>query len=117
MSILNRFVQTLADCGLPNGKGDSIEHAAFTFDVFYKIYQTICPRTDIDSIFKSITKTETISSTKLIEFLNEKQRDARLNQILYPEYDTKRILEIITKYEPDQENINKKECSREGLVR
>ena len=63
----------------------------FTGQVFYKIYQTICPRTDIDDVFKTISKTDTISASKLIEFLNEKQRDARLNQILYPEYDQKRV--------------------------
>ena len=28
-------MQTLADCGLPNGKGDSIEHSAFTFEVLF----------------------------------------------------------------------------------
>ena len=62
-----------------------------TDQVFYKIYQTICPRTDIDDVYKTISKTDTISASKLIEFLNEKQRDARLNQILYPEYDQKRV--------------------------
>ena len=66
----------------------------FTDQVFYKIYQTICPRTDIDDVFKTISKTDTISASKLIEFLNEKQRDARLNQILYPEYDHKRVTVI-----------------------
>ena len=67
----------------------------FTHQVFYKIYQTICPRTDIDDVYKTISKTETISASKLIEFLNEKQRDARLNQILYPEYDQKRVGSVI----------------------
>ena len=65
----------------------------FTYQEFYKIYQTICPRTDIDDVYKTISKTEIISASKLIEFLNEKQRDARLNQILYPEYDQKRVNE------------------------
>ena len=31
--VLLILMQTLADCGLPNGKGDSIEHSAFTFEV------------------------------------------------------------------------------------
>ena len=48
-------------------------------------------RTDIDEVYKSISKTEVISESKLIEFLNSKQRDARLNQMLYPEYDAKRV--------------------------
>ena len=41
--------QILADNGLPNGKGDSMDKEAFTFDIFYKIYQAICPRTDIEA--------------------------------------------------------------------
>ena len=31
--------QILADNGLPNGKGDSMESEAFTYDIFFKIYQ------------------------------------------------------------------------------
>ena len=40
-----------------------------------------------------------ISKETLIEFLNNKQRDPRLNEILYPHYDTKRVMEIINAYE------------------
>ena len=40
---------------------------------------------------------------KFIEFMNEKQRDPRLNEILYPCYDEKRCLEIINKYEKNEE--------------
>ena len=39
-----------------------------------------------------------------IEFMNEKQRDPRLNEILYPCYDEKRCKEIINKYEKNEEN-------------
>ena len=31
--------QILADNGLPNGKGDSMDQDAFTYDIFFKIYQ------------------------------------------------------------------------------
>ena len=44
---------------------------------------------------------------KLIDFLNEKQRDARLNEMLYPCYGDKRCMQIINKYEPDEENKKK----------
>ena len=40
---------------------------------------------------------------KFIDFMNEKQRDPRLNEILYPCYDEKRCLEIINKYEKNEE--------------
>ena len=39
--------QALADVGLPSGKADLITIESFTFDKFYKIYQTICPRSSI----------------------------------------------------------------------
>ncbi len=46
---------------------------------------------------------------KFIEFMNEKQRDPRLNEMLFPSYTEKRCMEIITRYEPDEENKKKSE--------
>ena len=54
--------------------------------------------------FNSSTKTETISMPKFIEFMNEKQRDPRLNEMLFPSYSEKRCMEIINLYEPNEEN-------------
>ena len=44
-------VLTLCICLFQN---DSIEPAAFTFEKFYKIYKTLCPRTDIDELFQQM---------------------------------------------------------------
>lgn len=41
-----------------------------------------------------------------MNFLNEKQRDPRLNEILYPLYDDKRAAEIINDYEQNEEARN-----------
>ena len=54
--------------------------------------------------FFSSTKTDTISMEKLIDFMNEKQRDPRLNEISFPLYGDKRVMEIINKYEKSEEN-------------
>lgn len=51
-------------------------------------------------------KAENISLDQFITFLNEKQRDPRLNEILYPLYDEKRAIEIINDYEPSDEVKN-----------
>ena len=48
---------------------------------------------------------------KLAEFMNDKQRDGRLNEITYPKYGKKRILEIINKFEPSEE-VKKQEALR-----
>ena len=41
---------------------------------------------------------------KFIDFMNDKQRDPRLNEMLFPSYGEKRCMEIINKYEPNEEN-------------
>lgn len=99
--------QCLSDLGLPSGKNDTFEKEDFTFDKFYELYHKICPRNDIEELFQSITegKAESINLEQFINFLNEKQRDPRLNEILYPFYDEKRALEIIETYEQDPEAI------------
>ncbi|XP_068219882.1 1-phosphatidylinositol 4,5-bisphosphate phosphodiesterase isoform X2 [Palaemon carinicauda] len=106
----------LEEMGLPSGKGDSIEKEAFAFENFYKLYFTICPRTDIDELFTSITKTEFITIGQLVTFMNEKQRDPNLNEILYPLYDEKRCLEIITAHETNKENVDNKRFSKDGFL-
>ncbi|KAK7603889.1 hypothetical protein V9T40_004162 [Parthenolecanium corni] len=111
--------QCLADLGLPSGKNDAIVPADFTFEKFYELYHKICPRNDIEELFQFITqgKADTISVDQFINFLNEKQRDPRLNEILYPLYDEKRALEIINDYEPSEQLRGEKKLSKEGLIR
>ena len=49
-------------------------------------------------------------------FLNDKQRDPRLNEILYPHYDERRVMEIITAHEKDPNLVEKQLISKEGLI-
>ncbi|KAJ1528678.1 hypothetical protein ONE63_007072 [Megalurothrips usitatus] len=111
--------QCLSDLELPSGKGDSIEPEAFTFDKFYTLYHKICPRNDIEELFQSINqgKSDIISTNQFVEFLNEKQRDPRLNEILYPLYDEKRAGEIIDTYEQSEEIRKERKLSKDGLIR
>uniref|UniRef100_A0A4Y0BS96 1-phosphatidylinositol 4,5-bisphosphate phosphodiesterase n=1 Tax=Anopheles funestus TaxID=62324 RepID=A0A4Y0BS96_ANOFN len=111
--------QILSDLGLPSGKNDVIEKADFTFEKFYELYHKICPRNDIEELFRSITqgKANSINLDQFINFLNEKQRDPRLNEILYPLYDEKRALEIINTYEQNDEAREAKTLTKDGLIR
>jgi phosphatidylinositol phospholipase C beta len=59
---------------------------------------------------------DTINTETLINFLNDKQRDPRLNEILYPHYDSKRVMEIINTYEKNPENVAKGLISIDGLT-
>uniref|UniRef100_A0A673BKW9 1-phosphatidylinositol 4,5-bisphosphate phosphodiesterase n=1 Tax=Sphaeramia orbicularis TaxID=375764 RepID=A0A673BKW9_9TELE len=83
--------QALKDLGLPSGKNDEIEPSDFTFDIFYALTQKICPRTDIEELFKKI--------------------------ILVPFYDPKRAMQIIEKYERDEDLKKKGHMSSDGFCR
>ncbi|KAK2884329.1 hypothetical protein Q8A67_017966 [Cirrhinus molitorella] len=111
--------QALKELGLPSGKNDEIEHSAFTFDIFYALTQKICPRTDIEELFKKINgdKSDYLTVEQLVSFLNENQRDPRLNEILFPFYDAKRVMQIIEKYERDADLKKKGRMSSDGFCR
>ncbi|XP_071488993.1 1-phosphatidylinositol 4,5-bisphosphate phosphodiesterase beta-4-like isoform X4 [Diadema antillarum] len=111
--------KSLDELGLPSGKNEEIDPADFPFDKFYELYHKICPRTDIELLFKNIgrNQVEGLSVEKLIEFLNDKQRDPRLNEILFPMYDRERVLQIINTYEKDRDMTEKELLSSDGLCR
>ncbi|XP_061110511.1 1-phosphatidylinositol 4,5-bisphosphate phosphodiesterase beta-4 isoform X1 [Conger conger] len=111
--------QALKDLGLPSGKNDEIEHAVFTFDKFYALTQKICPRTDIEELFRKLNgdKSDYLNVDQLVSFLNDNQRDPRLNEILFPFYDPKRARRIIEMYELDPELRHKGVMSSDGFCR
>ncbi|KAM3853602.1 1-phosphatidylinositol 4,5-bisphosphate phosphodiesterase beta-4 isoform 1-T8 [Vipera latastei] len=111
--------QALKELGLPSGKNDEIEPSAFTFEKFYELTQKICPRTDIEELFRKINgdKTDYLTVDQLVSFLNEHQRDPRLNEILFPFFDPKRAMQIIEIYEPDEDLKKKGVMSSDGFCR
>lgn len=46
--------QCLSELGLPSGKNDTMEREDFTFDKFYALYHKICPRNDIEELFRQM---------------------------------------------------------------
>lgn len=46
--------QGLSELGLPCGKNDAIEKEDFTFEKFYALYHKICPRNDIEELFRQM---------------------------------------------------------------
>lgn len=53
-----------------------------------------------------------MTKDRLINFLNDEQRDPRLNEILFPFFDNSRVQTLIAKYETDPNYIeNGKESS------
>lgn len=114
------IMQCLKDLGLPGGKCDEIEPADFTFEKFYEFYHKICPRTDIEDLFKELNGSTTrtyLSVNQLVDFFNDRQRDPRLNEILFPYYNRKRVLQLITTYERDPDYVKNEWLSLDGFCR
>ncbi|KRG07134.1 1-phosphatidylinositol 4,5-bisphosphate phosphodiesterase isoform X2 [Drosophila mojavensis] len=109
----------IKDAGLPDDKNATMTKEQFTFDKFYALYHKVCPRNDIEELFTSITKgkQDFISLEQFIQFMNEKQRDPRMNEILYPLYEEKRCTEIINDYENDEEKKKNGQLSLDGFKR
>ncbi|XP_014674680.1 PREDICTED: 1-phosphatidylinositol 4,5-bisphosphate phosphodiesterase beta-4-like [Priapulus caudatus] len=110
--------QSLKELGFSSGKNDEIARMEFTFEKFYELYHKICPRTDIEDLVRQVTRgKDFLSVPQLIEFLNERQRDPRLNEILFPFFDHKRVVQLIETYETNAECIKQERLSIDGLCR
>jgi phosphatidylinositol phospholipase C, beta len=100
--------QCLKELRLASVKNESISVENFQLENFIELYHKICPRTDIEELFKEISKGEEYATVnQLIDFCNEYQRDPRLNEIIFPYYDRASILRLINTHEPVQSTKDK----------
>ncbi|KAM3717071.1 1-phosphatidylinositol 4,5-bisphosphate phosphodiesterase beta-4 [Dirofilaria immitis] len=116
----DRMVQKcLSDLGLSGDKEyDELDVDLFTFDKYLRLYYKICPRSDVQELFVKLSgQKEYLTKDRLINFLNEEQRDPRLNEILFPFFDDKRALHLISKYESDENYINNGKMSGDAFLR
>lgn len=86
--------------GMGGGWGDGITCAA----------EEICTFVRVSS---SSTK-PTMTKENFTKFLNEKQRDSRLNEELFPRLRQDQIKALIDKYEPCASNTNRSEARCRG---
>lgn len=48
-----------------------------------------------------------LSTEQVVDFINNNQRDPRLNEILFPYCDPEKAQELINKYEPKKDFVKK----------
>lgn len=114
-----RVETALENCNLPSGRSDSIPQEDFTPDVYTQFLSNICPRPELEHIFSDVgAKSRSyLSVEQMTEFINSKQRDPRLNEILYPPLKPEQVQLLVDKYEPDPELAAKGQISVEGFAR
>ncbi|CAN2389953.1 phosphatidylinositol phospholipase C activity, partial [Pristimantis euphronides] len=113
-----RVEHALHACHLSKGKNDAINPEDFPESVFRTFLMQLCPRPDIDEIFTSYHSKAKPYMTKdhLTKFINQKQRDSRLNELLFPAAKTEQVKVLIEKYEPSAINKQRGQLSPEGMV-
>ncbi|CAH2255376.1 1-phosphatidylinositol 4,5-bisphosphate phosphodiesterase beta-1 isoform X1 [Pelobates cultripes] len=114
-----RVETALEACGLPSGRSDLIPQDDFTPEVYRDFLNNICPRPEIDNIFSEFgSKTNPyLTVDQMTEFINSKQRDPRLNEILYPPLKQEQVQQLIEKYERNSTFAAKGHISVEGFMR
>ncbi|OCT79252.1 hypothetical protein XELAEV_18026060mg, partial [Xenopus laevis] len=113
-----RVETALEACNLPSGRSDSVPQDDFTPELYKVFLNNICPRPEIDNIFTEFgSKSKThLTVDELMEFINSKQRDPRLNEILYPPLKQEQVQQLIEKYEPNSVLATRGQISVEGFM-
>ncbi|XP_052272582.1 1-phosphatidylinositol 4,5-bisphosphate phosphodiesterase beta-1-like isoform X3 [Dreissena polymorpha] len=114
-----RVEKALETMDFKASKTDTIDPNKFTFDDFFTFYRHLIGRTEVDKVFDEIgaKKKPYLTSEQFVKFLNDTQRDPRLNEILYPYFTSKQALDLINKYETKPSMAAKGHFSQEGFLK
>ncbi|KAM4722273.1 1-phosphatidylinositol 4,5-bisphosphate phosphodiesterase beta-3 [Rhinophrynus dorsalis] len=114
-----RVETALESCGLNFNRGESIKQDEFTLEIFERFLNKLCLRPDIDKILLELGAKGKpyLTLEQLMDFLNQKQRDPRLNEILFPPLKRDQVRQLIEKYEPNQQFLERDQMSMEGFSR
>uniref|UniRef100_A0A672NZQ5 Phosphoinositide phospholipase C n=2 Tax=Sinocyclocheilus grahami TaxID=75366 RepID=A0A672NZQ5_SINGR len=114
-----RVETALESCNLPAGRNDSIPLEDLTPDVYKSFINNLCPRSEINQIFADlgVKSRNYLTVDQMTEFINNKQRDPRLNEILYPPLKPEQTQLLMEKFEPNPAMIQRGQISVEGFAR
>ena len=119
-----RVEKALDAAGIPSGRSDFLDQKEFSFNQFLNFYKHLTGRTEVDKIFHHLFQTG--GNTKksrpyatldqFADFLNNEQRDSRLNEILHPYYTKADAFQLIERFEPNKNCVEKKMLSVDGFL-
>uniref|UniRef100_A0A8D0H8G1 Phosphoinositide phospholipase C n=1 Tax=Sphenodon punctatus TaxID=8508 RepID=A0A8D0H8G1_SPHPU len=114
-----RVETALEACSLPSARNDLIPQEDFTPEAYTVFLSNLCPRPEIDNIFLEFGAKSRpyLTVDQMMEFINYKQRDSRLNEILYPPLKQEQVEQLIEKYEPNNILAKKGQISVDGFMR
>ncbi|XP_058717449.1 1-phosphatidylinositol 4,5-bisphosphate phosphodiesterase beta-3-like [Poecile atricapillus] len=114
-----RAETALESCGLGCSRGASIPLELFPFETFRRFLSKLCLRPELDKILLEIGAAGKpyVSREQLQDFVNSRQRDPRLNEILFPPLGPDGAQALIERYEPSPTFRQRGQLSLEGFCR
>ncbi|KAF3697647.1 1-phosphatidylinositol 4,5-bisphosphate phosphodiesterase beta-3 [Channa argus] len=114
-----RVETALEQCGLMNYRSEGMKQDDFTWEAFQKFLDSLCLRPEIQSIFEESgsKRKPFISLDQLMDFINRRQRDSRLNEVLYPPLKKEQIRQIMEKYEKNTSQLERDQISLQAFSR
>lgn len=116
-----RIQKALEQARLPAGINDRLDH--LSIDDFFSFYYHLCGRQEVDAIFAQFGNKQTslMTAEQFMSFLNQEQRDPRLNEILYPYCDLAKAHALISQFEPSASSAEASgkhgHLSKQGFLR
>uniref|UniRef100_A0A8C4HJG7 1-phosphatidylinositol 4,5-bisphosphate phosphodiesterase n=1 Tax=Dicentrarchus labrax TaxID=13489 RepID=A0A8C4HJG7_DICLA len=114
-----RVETALEQCGLLNNRSEGLKPDDFTWEAFQKFLDSLCLRPEIQSIFEESgsKRKPFISLDQLMDFINRRQRDSRLNEVLYPPLKREQVRQIMEKYETNTSQLERDQISLQAFTR
>ncbi|KAL7875886.1 hypothetical protein AOLI_G00108490 [Acnodon oligacanthus] len=108
-----RVEASLEQCGLVANRADGVKSEEFTWDKFHSFLNSLCLRPEIDRIFLELGSKGKpfLSLDQMMDFINNKQRDSRLNEVLYPPLKREQVRQLMEKYESNLSQLERDQIS------
>uniref|UniRef100_A0A8B9K147 Phosphoinositide phospholipase C n=1 Tax=Astyanax mexicanus TaxID=7994 RepID=A0A8B9K147_ASTMX len=107
-----RVESALEQCGLVANRV-IIKLDDFTWDKFQSFLNNLCLRPEIDRIFLELGSKGKpfLSLDQMLDFINRRQRDSRLNEVLYPPLKREQVRQLMEKYESNPSQLERDQIS------
>ncbi|KAJ8281624.1 hypothetical protein COCON_G00041430 [Conger conger] len=108
-----RVETALEQCGLIANKAEVLKPEDLTWEMFQTFLSTLCLRPEIERIFVELGSKGKpfLSLDQMLDFLNRRQRDSRLNEVLYPPLKRDQVRQLMENYEPNASQLERDQIS------
>uniref|UniRef100_A0A673IDK9 Phosphoinositide phospholipase C n=1 Tax=Sinocyclocheilus rhinocerous TaxID=307959 RepID=A0A673IDK9_9TELE len=100
-------------------KADGIKPDYFTWEMFQNFLNKLSPRPEVERIFVELGSKGKpfLSLDQLMDFINRKQRDSRLNEVLYPPLKRDQVHQLMERYETNTSQLERDQISLMGFAK